>query len=52
MDLTLVKEVRETTDAAEANKLLELGNWILLSSITGREPDETPYTLFALGRIK
>lgn len=52
MDLTLVKEVRETTDSAEANKLIESGEWVHLSTITGREADGTAYTLIALGRIK
>ncbi|MFR4088506.1 MAG: hypothetical protein ACLT1A_11740 [Dysosmobacter sp.] len=44
--LAEIKEIRETTDVAEAVKLLSSGNWIAILTTSETQP-----CLFCLGRV-
>lgn len=44
-----IKEIRRTTEAAEANKYLRAG-WVLLATATGQDEMNYPLTVYSLGR--
>lgn len=49
-DLQDILEVKELRDVDEVNKLLESGDWELLTTAPGQRDDYRAYILYCLGR--
>ncbi|EPD3051495.1 MAG: hypothetical protein ACTH3P_11230 [Proteus vulgaris] len=52
-DITSVKEVKEIgSQTHEINRLLDSGEWVLLSVANGKDEMSYPIYRYSLGRIK
>ena len=49
-DLSNIVELKETSDADYANKLIA-GDWVLVAAAPGQDAQGYPFVLYSVGRI-